>query len=192
MNEIKSSTARPATAPAAARKETTIEEGTTFRGAISSDCGIVVKGGLEGEVTGPSLHVSSTGFVAGTVKVGELHSEGELSGEFDAEIVRLSGRVKDKTVIRARSIDVKLKPAVGKMEVVFGECAVEVGDVPNKEDAIRSAKEPSVTALPGVAPVEQAAPPDAAAEPQKAGKGEKAEKPEKPEKGDKRSQPSAN
>jgi cytoskeletal protein CcmA (bactofilin family) len=125
----------------ASRKETTIEEGTTFRGSISSDCGIVVHGGLEGEIKGPSLRVSPAGFVSGKVTVGELHSEGELSGEFDAEVVRLSGRVKDKTVIRARSIDVQLKPADGKLEVVFGECALEVGEVHSKEDAVSAAKQ---------------------------------------------------
>jgi cytoskeletal protein CcmA (bactofilin family) len=188
MNDTKSSTPRPAAAPAPGRKETTIEEGTTFRGAISSDCSIVVKGGLEGQIEGPSLHVAATGFVAGTVKVGELNSEGELSGEFDADIVRLSGRVKDKTVIRAHSIDVKLKPATGKMEVVFGECAVEVGDVPSREDAIRAAKEPpapSPIPLPGVP--EMASPASDAASDAKA-KGDK----DKAEKSEKRTQPSAN
>lgn len=146
MNETKGAPARAVVPTATPRKETTIEEGTILRGSIDSDCGVVVKGGLEGSVTGPSLHIAATGFVSGTGKVGELHSEGELSGEFDADIVRLSGRVKDKTVIRAKTIDVKLKPGASKMELVFGECAVEVGDVPAKEQAVRAAKEPPAPA----------------------------------------------
>lgn len=124
---------------AAGKKETLIEEGTTLKGAIDSDCSIVVKGGLEGEISGPALHVSSTGFVSGTVSVGEIHSEGELSGEFEADTVQLSGRVKDKTVIRARSLDVKLAPDKGKMELVFGECELDVGEVAAKEEAVSAA-----------------------------------------------------
>ncbi len=63
----------------------------------------------------------------GRVKVGEIHSQGELAGEFDADIVQLSGTVKDNTVIRAKSLEVKLTPADGKMQVIFGECKLEVG-----------------------------------------------------------------
>src|SRR5688572_25798029 len=87
-------------------KQTTVEEGTRFKGAFASDCPIVVRGRIEGEISGPSLTVSATGSVSGTVKVKELRSEGELSGEYDAEVVRLSGTVKDNTVIRARSLEV--------------------------------------------------------------------------------------
>ena len=61
------------------------------------------------------------------MKVGEIYSYGELAGEFDAELVQLSGTVKDNTVIRAKSLEVKLTPADGKMQVIFGECSLEVG-----------------------------------------------------------------
>jgi cytoskeletal protein CcmA (bactofilin family) len=117
-------------------KTTLIEDDTEFKGILSSKCPVVVKGAVEGEVVGPSLHVSPSGSVAGKVKVGELHSEGTLSGEFDAESVQLAGSVKSDTVIRARSLEVRLAPATGKMQVTFGQCELAVGDVPSKEDAV--------------------------------------------------------
>ncbi len=122
-------------------KRTLIEEGTEFKGSLSSTCPIVVKGKIDGDISAPSLQVSSTGSVHGKVKVGEIESQGELSGEFDADVIQLSGTVKDKTVVRAKSLEVKLAPATGKMQVVFGECVLDVGDMPNKEAAISSSRE---------------------------------------------------
>jgi cytoskeletal protein CcmA (bactofilin family) len=121
-------------------KETLVEHGTVFKGSFASDCPIVVRGRVEGEITGPSLVVSKTGSVSGIVKVKEIRSEGELAGEYDADTVYLSGAVKDKTVLRARSLEVKLAPERGRMQVVFGECELEVGDVPSKETAVTDAK----------------------------------------------------
>jgi cytoskeletal protein CcmA (bactofilin family) len=120
-------------------KTTLIEDDTEFKGILSSKCPVVVKGAVEGEVVGPSLHVSPSGSVSGKVKVGELHSEGTLAGEFDAESVQLAGSVKSDTVIRARSLEVRLAPATGKMQVTFGQCELAVGDVPTKEDAVAAA-----------------------------------------------------
>ena len=121
-------------------KETLIEQGTTFKGSFASDCPIVVKGRIEGEISAPSLVVSKTGAVAGKVKVKEMRSEGELSGEYDADSIYLSGAVKDKTVLRARSLEVRLTPERGRMQVVFGECEIDVGDVPTKEESIAQAR----------------------------------------------------
>jgi cytoskeletal protein CcmA (bactofilin family) len=118
------------------KRETLIEAGTAFKGSFASDCPIVVKGRIEGDLSGPSLTVSSTGAVSGTVKVKELRSDGELSGEYDAEVVHLSGVVKDNTIIRAKHLEVKLSPERGRLQVVFGECELEVGDVPSKEDSL--------------------------------------------------------
>jgi cytoskeletal protein CcmA (bactofilin family) len=109
-------------------RKTLVDEGTQFKGSLSSDCPIEVKGRIEGEVAAPSLVVSPTGAMRGRVKVAELRSEGELAGEFDADTVQLSGTVKDNTVIRAKSLEVKLAAPDGKMQVVFGECELQVGD----------------------------------------------------------------
>ena len=61
-------------------------------------------------------------------KVDELRSQGELSGDVDADVVQLSGSVKDNTVIRAKSLEVKLSPPTGKLQVVFGDCTLDVGE----------------------------------------------------------------
>lgn len=127
-------------------KHTLVEEGTEFKGTMSSNCPIVVMGKVEGEVTGPVIHVSATGVVAGNVKVKELRSEGEVAGEVEADTVRISGRVRDRTVIRARSFEVSLSTTKGGMEVVFGECELAIGDEPNKEAAIAGALAPPATA----------------------------------------------
>jgi cytoskeletal protein CcmA (bactofilin family) len=120
-------------------KQTLIEDETQFKGVLQSRCPIVVKGEVEGEVSGPSLHVSESGSVSGTVKVESLDSRGSLAGTFEAGHVQLSGAVRDKTVIRARSLEVKLEAESGGIEVSFGDCDLEVGDVPTKEQAVSDA-----------------------------------------------------
>jgi len=120
-------------------KKTLIEEGTEFKGTLTSTCAIVVMGRVEGEMKGPSVEVTETGVLSGKAKVTELRSRGELSGEFDAEIVELSGRVRDKTVIRAKSLEVSLQRAEGGIEMVFGDCELAVGDAPDKARAVREA-----------------------------------------------------
>jgi cytoskeletal protein CcmA (bactofilin family) len=116
-------------------RKTVVDEGTQFKGSLSSDCPIEVKGRIEGDVAAPSLVVSPSGGVRGRVKVGELRSDGEIAGEFDADLVQLSGTVKDNTVIRAKSLEVKLAPPQGKMQVIFGECELQVGDEQARKDA---------------------------------------------------------
>jgi cytoskeletal protein CcmA (bactofilin family) len=122
-------------------KRTLVEEGTQFKGSLSSSCAVVVKGRIEGDVSAPSLQIGSTGTVHGRVKVGSFESSGEVSGELDADVVQLSGVVKDKTIVRAKSLEVRLSPANGKMQVVFGECELEIGEMPSKEEAIGSTRE---------------------------------------------------
>ena len=103
-------------------KHTLVEDGTTFKGSFQSTCPVLVRGRVEGELETPSLTVSSTGAVHGKARVGKIQSEGELSGEFDADAVELSGSVKNDTVIRAQSLEVKLATQRGKMQVLFAEC----------------------------------------------------------------------
>jgi cytoskeletal protein CcmA (bactofilin family) len=140
----------------AAGKKTTVEEGTEFRGSLNSSCPIEVKGFVEGELTAPGLTVSSTGAVHGKVKVVEITSEGEIAGEFDADVVRLSGVVKDNTVIRAKSLEVKLAPANGKMQVIFGECELEVGEDRTQRTASTSERPHERTSTPPAYPREGA------------------------------------
>jgi cytoskeletal protein CcmA (bactofilin family) len=130
----------PKNGHARGEKTTLVEEGTEFKGTLASNCPILIKGKVDGEVSGPSLHISPSGAVSGTVKVRELESEGELAGQCEADIVRLSGRVKDRTVIRAKTLEMKVASDKGKLEVMFGECELEVGDAPSKEEPIQEPK----------------------------------------------------
>jgi cytoskeletal protein CcmA (bactofilin family) len=122
-------------------KKTLVEEGTEFKGSLASQCPIEVKGTIEGEVTAPVLTIRATGAVRGKVKASEIDSEGEIAGEFDATEVRLSGTVKDNTVIRAKSLEVKLAASAGKMQVMFGDCELEIGDEPTVAVGARSPRE---------------------------------------------------
>ena len=113
-------------------KRTVVDEGTSFKGTLSSSCPIDVHGQIEGDVDTPSLNISASGSVHGRVKVGSVCSEGEIAGEFDADRVELAGCVKDNTVIRARSLEVKLSSDSGRLQVIFGECELSVGDEPTE------------------------------------------------------------
>jgi len=120
---------------ATTEKRTLVEEGTTFKGSLTSTCPVLVRGTISGDLDAPSLTIATSGAVSGKVKAGELKSEGELSGEVDVEKLQLSGAVKDNTVIRAKTLEVKLAVTGSKMQVVFGEVALEVGDQPSREKA---------------------------------------------------------
>lgn len=136
-------------------KTTLIEDDTEFKGTLTSKCPVTVKGSVDGEIIGPSLHISPSGSVSGKVKVGELRSEGTIAGELDADSVHLAGTVKSDTIIRARSLEVRLQPPSGRMQVTFGQCELAVGDVPSKEEAVAAASARPATPARG-APVEEA------------------------------------
>jgi cytoskeletal protein CcmA (bactofilin family) len=123
----------------AAIKKTIVDQGTTFKGSMTSSCPIVVMGRIEGEVTGPAVEVTDTGALAGKAKLSELRSRGELAGDFEADEVELAGKVKDSTVIRAKSLVVAAGRPDGELMVVFGDCEIQVGDAPSKADAVAEA-----------------------------------------------------
>ena len=90
------------------------------------------------------------------VSIDMVVPRGELAGEFDADMVQLSGTVRDNTVIRAKSLEVKLSPPNGKMQVIFGESELEVGsehsekttgasERPPKGQSVRPAGEPAAS-----------------------------------------------
>jgi cytoskeletal protein CcmA (bactofilin family) len=157
MNEVKSAV------PATGDKKTLVEEGTQFKGSLSSKCPVVVRGRIEGDVQAPSLTVSASGAVHGKVKVEELRSQGEIAGEFDADLVQLSGSVKDNTIIRAKSLEVKLAPANGKLQVVFGDCTLDVGDTsaPKPTDTSRDLGKGGAKTAPVAPPAKGSVPPSA-------------------------------
>ena len=158
--------------PSVPVRHTVVEEGTEFKGTLSSSCPIDVRGRIEGDLATPALTVSASGAVHGKAKVGAVRSEGELSGEFDADSVELAGTVRDNTVIRARSLEVKLAASRGKLQVIFGECELSVGDEPTEHDRVEppavEAVAPALTEVDLPAPVASV---DAAADAAAAGPG---------------------
>ena len=90
---------------------------------------------VDGQVAAPSLEVTKTGSVHGKVKVEQLTSKGEISGEIDADTVELSGKVNDDTVIRAKTLEVKLENKDGGLQVAFGNCRLAVGDPNSGSDS---------------------------------------------------------
>lgn len=117
MSNLKNPT--PA-ASATKEKQTLVEEGTRFKGTLTSTCPILVQGAVEGEVEGPAVTVSATGAVSGKIATGALKSEGKISGDFDVESAQVAGTVEANTVIRAASLDLKLTVATGKVQLTFG------------------------------------------------------------------------
>jgi cytoskeletal protein CcmA (bactofilin family) len=142
-------------------KLTVVEEGTDFKGTLTSSCPVDVRGRVEGEINTPSLTVSASGAVHGRAKVGSVRSQGEISGEFDADSIELAGVVRDNTVIRARSLDVKLATSRGKLQIIFGECELAVGDEPTEADQVAQPAQAALAAVP--AEMVAAAAPEAAA-----------------------------
>lgn len=115
-------------------KQTTVEEGTQFKGTLQSTCRVLVRGVVDGELNAPVVVVAESGSVNGSVTAQSLQSFGVLAGRIDVDDVVLSGCVKNDTVIRAKTLEVKLQQGdAGKIEVRFGECLLEVGDDPALE-----------------------------------------------------------
>jgi cytoskeletal protein CcmA (bactofilin family) len=108
-------------------KQTVIENGTEFDGTIKSACPISVSGKMKGRLDAPTLTVTSSGAVHGQVRVTQLKSQGEIAGEIQADTVELSGRVSDQTVINAQTLEVKLNQPGGGLQVMFGNCELNVG-----------------------------------------------------------------
>jgi cytoskeletal protein CcmA (bactofilin family) len=128
-------------------KQTTVEAGTQFKGTLISACEVIVRGVVDGELQAPSLVVTETGTVTGHVKVKSLHSLGTLSGRIEADEIQLAGHVRSDTVIRAKSMEVKLQSHGQPLEVTFGECTLDVGDDPTGElSAAMSARTAGVSA----------------------------------------------
>jgi len=118
-------------APSKETKHTVIEEGTEISGKLKSGVPLVIKGKLDGELDAPAVAVAASGALTGKAKVGKLVSEGLLSGQFEADSVRLAGKVGNKSSIKTRSLEARLTADKG-LEVTFGECVLTVGDEPSE------------------------------------------------------------
>jgi cytoskeletal protein CcmA (bactofilin family) len=132
-----------------AGKRTLVEEGTAVTGSMASSCPIVVMGKIEGEVSGPSMEIAESGVVSGKIKVTAFSSRGEVAGELEADTVELAGKVRDETVIRAKSLEVISAPG---STLHFGECELSIGDEPDKRRAIEEVTGPRKGAPAAAAP----------------------------------------
>jgi hypothetical protein len=133
-----------------------VDRGTTLKGTLAASSPVLVLGTLDGEVTGPGVEIEAGGKLVGKAKVGQLRCRGELSGEFDADEVELTGLVHEQTVICARTLLVSAEPGRdGKPAVTFGACLIQVGDPPSKEQVISETLAASAAPdpLPAPAPV---------------------------------------
>ena len=101
-------------------KRTLVEEGTRFKGSMSSTCPILVQGEIAGDVDGPALTVSATGAVSGVVVTAALQSDGKISASSMSRRHASRVPVADKTVVRASSLDLKLNATKGKLQLTFG------------------------------------------------------------------------
>jgi cytoskeletal protein CcmA (bactofilin family) len=131
-------------------KQTVVEEGTEFKGTLKSSCAVVINGQIDGEVDAPEITVTRSGSVAGSLRATKLRAQGTLSGKVEAGDVFLSGVVRSNTSIKAKRLEVKLGSEQAQIEVTFGECALEVGEV---------ASEAAVAPSPAPAPAKAEAPP---------------------------------
>jgi cytoskeletal protein CcmA (bactofilin family) len=117
-------------------KQTLVEEGTEFKGTLKSSCPVVVNGTIDGEVDAPEITITRSGAVLGAIKAKKVRSQGTLSGNVDAGDVFLAGSVRSNTVIKAKSLEVKLGSSdKGQIEVTFGECNLEVGEAPKDDES---------------------------------------------------------
>lgn len=104
-------------------KQTFIDEGSVFKGTLKSSCPVIVNGTIDGELTAPELTIARTGTALGVIKATTLRSYGMLAGNVDAGDVYLFGAVRSNTVIKARTLEVKIGSSDrGQLEVIFGEC----------------------------------------------------------------------
>lgn len=140
--------APPQTTEQKKQRATLVEDGTEFKGELTSNCPLVIRGKVEGSIKAPAITIARSGSLTGTAKLGQLLSEGELSGEFEADAVRLAGRVGNNTTIKARSLEAKLAAKEKGLMVTFGECTLEVGEDPSEPGTTKNGADPKVEAKP--------------------------------------------
>jgi cytoskeletal protein CcmA (bactofilin family) len=116
-----------------------IDQGAVFKGTITATSNVIVRGVLEGEITGPGLEVDASGVVVGHAKVTKLRASGELEGTYEAEQAEVYGRLRDGVLIRADSLTVANSEEDTSTHVFFGECELEIGPLPNQEQAVNEA-----------------------------------------------------
>jgi cytoskeletal protein CcmA (bactofilin family) len=133
-----------------------IDQGAVFKGTITATSTVIVRGVLEGEITGPGLEVDASGVVVGHAKVTKLRASGELEGTYEAEQAEVYGRLRDGVLIRADSLTVANSEEDTSTHVFFGECELEIGPLPSQEQAVSEALALAAASVAAPAPLASA------------------------------------
>jgi cytoskeletal protein CcmA (bactofilin family) len=97
-----------ATGETQAIKQTLVEAGTVLEGTLKSSYPVVVNGTIDGEIDAPALSVGSSGVIVGVIKSTTIRSLGTVSGRIEAGEAFLSGIIVERTVVKARRLELKL------------------------------------------------------------------------------------
>lgn len=116
-------------------RRTVIEEGTEFRGVMVSKRPVLLRGMLDGELQAPNVVVEAGGELRGKARLGELKSEGQVSGDIHADRVKLAGVVGDGTRIVARVLEIDVKSQDQAVAVTFSRATLEIGDATERESS---------------------------------------------------------
>jgi hypothetical protein len=117
-------------------KQTVVEAGCEFKGSLTSSCAVIVNGTIDGQVHAPTLNVSNTGALLGSVKTKTLRSQGTLSASVDADEVFLSGAIRSKTVIKTRRLEMRIASSNdSQLEVNFAASVLEANDASPELDS---------------------------------------------------------
>jgi cytoskeletal protein CcmA (bactofilin family) len=101
-------TGTQATGETQAIKQTLVEAGTVLEGTLKSSYPVVVNGTIDGEIDAPALSVGSSGVIVGVIKSTTIRSLGTVSGRIEAGEAFLSGIIVERTVVKARRLELKL------------------------------------------------------------------------------------
>jgi cytoskeletal protein CcmA (bactofilin family) len=119
-----------ATGETQAIKQTLVEAGTVLEGTLKSSYPVVVNGTIDGEIDAPTLSIGSSGVIVGVIRSTTLRSQGTVSGRIDAGEVFLSGIIVERTVVKARRLELKLASSEkGLVNVTFATGNDEPTDV---------------------------------------------------------------
>jgi len=139
-------------------RQTLVEEGTEVSGTMRAKCKIVVRGTIEGELEAPAVDITDTGSVTGTLRAKEIRSQGAVAGTVEVETITIAGRVHSNTVIRAETLEVSLSRNPDQLEATFGDCVLEVGEMPSDQPQDDDTAAPDATEVPAQVAADKGAP----------------------------------
>jgi cytoskeletal protein CcmA (bactofilin family) len=104
-----------------AEPTTVVEEGTHFRGDLTSRCPVIVKGRIEGDLKAPTVTVTASGALLGNIEAKTISCKGSASGVLEADAIELSGAIARNTIIRAQRLNLDVESTSGRIEIAFNQ-----------------------------------------------------------------------